>query len=61
LVAEMLGVRRQTITAAARDLQQRDLITYQRGSVKIINRAGLEEAACECYRAIREYYERQLG
>jgi CRP-like cAMP-binding protein len=60
-LAEMLGVRRQTVTAATRALQQMDLITNQRGSLTINDRAGLESAACECYRVIQAYQEQFLG
>jgi CRP-like cAMP-binding protein len=50
----MLGVRRATVTTTAGSLQSAGLITYRHGRVKIIDRAGLEEAACECYRVIRD-------
>jgi hypothetical protein len=52
-LSTMLGVRRATVTATARSLQGAGLITYKRGRVKIIDRPGLEEAACECYQALR--------
>lgn len=48
-LAHMLGTRRASVTVAAGMLQRAGLITYTRGSVKIQNRAQLEEAACECY------------
>jgi hypothetical protein len=38
-----------------------DLITSQRGSLTIVNRAGLEDAACECYRSMRDFHARYLG
>ena len=60
-LAELLGVRRQTVTAATRALQDMELITSQRGSLTIVNRAGLESAACECYRTMRDFHERYLG
>jgi CRP-like cAMP-binding protein len=60
-LAELLGVRRQTVTAATRALQDMELITSQRGSLTIVNRAGLENAACECYRIMRDFHERYLG
>jgi CRP-like cAMP-binding protein len=60
-LAELLGVRRQTVTAATRALQDKDLITSHRGSLTIVNRAGLESAACECYRTMRDFHERYLG
>src|SRR5262245_44022474 len=52
----MLGVRRVGITQAATDLQRRGLITYSRGDMRILNEKGLEEAACRCYRIVRDLY-----
>ncbi|MBX3480184.1 MAG: Crp/Fnr family transcriptional regulator [Caulobacter sp.] len=59
-LADMLGVQRTTVTAVAGILQQRGLIRYRRGVVDILDRAGLEAAACECYGAVRGVYERLL-
>ena len=50
-VAMMLGATRPTVTVVAGSLQKAGLITYYRGRVKILNRAELEAASCECYRA----------
>ncbi|HEY6768304.1 MAG TPA: Crp/Fnr family transcriptional regulator [Candidatus Sulfotelmatobacter sp.] len=54
-LAQMLGTRRSSVTVAAGILQKAGLISYIRGDVKIVNRTGLKEAACECY----EIMERQ--
>ena len=53
ILAEMLGVRRTTVTLVAQSLQKAGLIHYKRGHIQIINRAGLEKISCECYRTIR--------
>jgi len=57
-LAEMLGVCRSTVTVAAGALQRAGLIRYRRGAIEVLDRAGLEAAACECYRVIRSHYER---
>ena len=57
-LAEMLGVRRETVNLAARILQRADLIDYRRGEVRIRDRAGLESTSCECYGVIRGELER---
>jgi CRP-like cAMP-binding protein len=53
-LADMLGSRRTTVTAAAGALQRSGLIAYQRGRLRILDHAGLEQAACECYDVIRK-------
>lgn len=53
LLAEMLGVRRTTITEQARLLQRLDLISYSRGTIALLNRSELEKHACECYRTLK--------
>jgi len=54
-LAQMLGAGRPTVTIAAGVLERAGLIQKTRGSVKILNRKRLEDAACECYRAIQNY------
>jgi CRP-like cAMP-binding protein len=54
----MLGTRRASVTIAAGILQKAGFITYRRGHVKINNRAGLEDAACECYRILNQHLKR---
>lgn len=57
-LATMLGTRRSTVTVAAGMLHKAGLIEYARGHVKITNRAGLEDAACECYQLVYDEYVR---
>jgi DNA-binding transcriptional ArsR family regulator len=49
---EMLGVQRSTVSATLRSLQAAGLIEQRRGGIDVLDRAGLEQAACECYRKI---------
>jgi CRP-like cAMP-binding protein len=60
-LAYMLGVRRVGITAAAGVLQRDGLIEYHHGKLTVLNRTGLEEAACSCYAADRKVYAKLLG
>ena len=60
-LAYMLGVRRVGITNAASDLQRSGTIEYQRGELKVLDRSGLEAAACSCYGVDRQTYANQLG
>jgi CRP-like cAMP-binding protein len=57
-LAEMLGVRRQTVTVIAGKLQAASLITYHRGVIRILNLKGMEAASCECYGVIKAFYDR---
>jgi CRP-like cAMP-binding protein len=57
----MLGVRRQGVTETLQALQEQRLIANSRGTVTIVNRAGLEATSCECYRIVVEEYNRLLG
>lgn len=59
-LSQMLGVRRATITDAARSLQQAGLITYVHGRVTVRDRRGLEGVSCECYAVVRREFERLL-
>ena len=60
-LAEMLGVRRAGVTEAVGGLRRRDLIATRRGRIRILDRKGLETAACECYRVIRSEHEHLVG
>jgi CRP-like cAMP-binding protein len=59
-LAELLGVQRTTVSAAAQALQRKGLINYRRGQITICDRAGLEEAACECYAAVEKHFRAVL-
>ena len=61
LVANMLGVRREGITEAARRLQQAGLISYRRGHLAVLERSGLETRACECYAVVKKELARLLS
>jgi CRP-like cAMP-binding protein len=61
LIASMLGVRRAGITRAASDLQRAGVIRYRRGQISVLDRAGIERAACECYTVVNKEYARLLG
>ncbi|MBD2460790.1 Crp/Fnr family transcriptional regulator [Oscillatoria sp. FACHB-1407] len=60
-IATMLGVRRAGVTLAAQKLQAQNLIQYRRGNVQILDQAGLEVSACECFQRIQIEYDRLLG
>lgn len=60
LISQMLGVRRESVTAAAQMLQKAGLIRYARGHISVIDRSGLEAHACECYAIVREAHARRL-
>jgi CRP-like cAMP-binding protein len=61
LISVMLGVRRSTVSIAAAQLQRAGVIQYQHGRITIVDRVGLENAACECYEAVTSEYRRMLG
>lgn len=60
-LATMLGVRRPGVSVAAGVLQDAGLISYNRGTIQILDRPALEKAACECYRMSKEEYDRLFG
>ncbi len=61
LLAGKLGVRRESVTEVALALQRAGLIRYARGSIEVLDRAGLEERACECYGVVRRESDRLLS
>lgn len=61
LMGHLLGVRRESVTAAALKLQADGLIRYGRGHIHVLDRAGLEHRSCECYGVVRKEYDRLLS
>jgi hypothetical protein len=60
-IAQMLGIRRPSVTVAAGLLQKAGFIAYSRGHVTILDRTGLENAACECYAIVHSELEGLVG
>jgi len=60
LIASMLGVRRESVTQAAGQLQAGGYIRYGRGHISVLDRAGLEQRACECHGVVKKEYDRLL-
>ena len=60
-LAQMLGVQRTSVSITANMLQKAGYISYKRGHVRLLNVEGLKDAACECYDAVHEHYERMLA
>ena len=60
LIANMLGVRREGVTEAARKLQDASLIRYRRGRITVLDRPGLEARSCECYQVVKTEFDRLL-
>ena len=59
-IAQMLGVRRTSVTVVARTLQQAEMIQYRRGTIKLTDIPALRQAACECYQTVKLNYEALL-
>jgi CRP-like cAMP-binding protein len=60
LIADMLGVRRESVTEAAGKLQKAGLIHSRRGHIAVIDRCHLEARVCECYATVKREYDRLL-
>jgi CRP-like cAMP-binding protein len=60
-MAEMLGIRRASVTDAAKKLRNRQIIETKRGTIRINDSQRLERISCECYVALKEEYDRLLG
>jgi CRP-like cAMP-binding protein len=61
LISNMLGVRREGVTLAAQKIAAQGLIKNDRGTITVLDRAGLERAVCECYKVVNDEYSRLLG
>lgn len=59
-LADMLGVRRASVSLVAHALQQAGLIAYRRGQIQILDRDGLRGAACACYHLVKRHYDRLM-
>ena len=61
MAAEMLGVHRPTVSAAAAKLQRAGLIAYARGTVTVLDRPGLDAASCGCHRVVKARFAALFG
>ena len=60
-LAEMLGVRRTSVTEVAHTLQEAGLIKYARGKIQVVDAKALRDSACECYGSVQSLYRRLIG
>jgi CRP-like cAMP-binding protein len=60
-LSQILGANRKSITLAAQAMQTAGLISYRRGMIQVLDRAGLESASCECYAIVKERFEAFLS
>jgi CRP-like cAMP-binding protein len=60
-LAQMIGVRRSSVSIVAGTLQKAGFIRYRRGNIRIVDVAGLEQGCCECYAAVKRHYDRLVS
>jgi Crp-like helix-turn-helix protein len=60
-LGEMMGVRRASVTDTMNELKRRELLTYKRGIIRILDRERLEEVSCECYQTIKDAFDDLVG
>jgi hypothetical protein len=60
-LSHILGTNRKSITLAAQSMQAAGLISYRRGTIQVLDRAGLEHASCECYAIVKERFDAFLS
>lgn len=60
-LSRIMGVNRTSVTLATQSLQNRDLISYRRGTMQVVDRIGLEGATCECYAVVKERFDAFLN
>jgi hypothetical protein len=56
-LSQILGANRKSVTLAAQSMQTAGLISYRRGAIQVLDRVGLEAAACECYAIVKERFD----
>jgi hypothetical protein len=56
-LSHILGANRKSVTLAAQSMQNAGLISYRRGTIQVLDRAGLEQASCECYAIVKERFD----
>jgi len=60
-IATMFGTRRAGVTTTAGQLQDEGIIVYRRGHITVLDREGLETISCECYRIVKNEFDRLIG
>jgi DNA-binding FadR family transcriptional regulator len=60
-LSNILGTSRKSVTLAAQSMQAAGLISYHRGTIQVVDRAGLEKASCECYAIVKERFDAFLA